>query len=304
MPRALCCLVVAIGVAGMAPAGDPIYTDNVVIVLDGSGSMKEQMPGTRESKMAAAKQALHEVLATLPETTHVGVLAFSSHARQPWLYDLGSQDAVRLRDAIDGLRPDGKTPLGRFLKLGADRLLEQRRKQFGYGSYRLLVVTDGEASDAKLVERYTPSVIARGITLDVIGVDMASRHTLATKAHSYRTADDADSLRQAIAEVFAEVSTTDSDDATGDDAFAVIAGLPPEIATAAVQALAISGNEPIGEADSAAPQRSSAPAQPRASSPQPQAPSKSIFMRTCCSGVFMLAILVIVAVVLLRKAKG
>ena len=84
------------------------------------------------------------------------------------------------------------------MKRGADALLKAREKQFGYGTYRLLIVTDGEAGDPRLVESFTPDIISRGITIDVIGVEMPSRHTLATRVHSYRNANDPESLRQAI----------------------------------------------------------------------------------------------------------
>ena len=55
---------------------------------------------------------------------------------------------------------------------------------------QLLVVTDGEANDAGLVDGYTPDIISRGITIDAIGVEMQSRRTLANMVHSYRNADD------------------------------------------------------------------------------------------------------------------
>ena len=46
---------------------------------------------------------------------------------------------------------------------------------------------------------------ARGIVLDVVGVAMSTDHTLKRKANSYRSADDPDSLVQAVEEIFAEV---------------------------------------------------------------------------------------------------
>ncbi len=229
-----------------AAAREPVYTDNVVIVLDGSGSMREKMARTGVTKMAAAKSALHEVLAQLPETTNVGIVAFSASSAADWLVPLGPQNAAQLASAIDGLAARGGTPLGRYMKMGADRLLQQRADQFGYGTYRLLVVTDGEADHPRTVNQYTTEIIARGITVDVIGVNMKKDHTLATRVHSYRRADDPESLRAAIADVFAEVSAADTSDAAGEDAFALLAPLPDDVAVAMVQALATSGNEPIG----------------------------------------------------------
>ena len=246
--RASVLLTVALVMTGAAAAQGG-YHDNVVIVLDGSGSMDTRMRSTGVTRMQAAKAALKEVLSRVPDSTHVGLAVFSggNMPGNEWAYPLGPRDDARLVAAIDLVRPAGGTPLGFYIKIGADRLLEEREKQFGYGSYRLLVVTDGEAQDRKLVERYTPEVVARGITVDVIGVDMETRHTLATKVHSYRSADDPSSLREAIAEVFAEVAST-GDDAADQDMFDELAGFPDAAASAAVAALAKSGNWPIGEA--------------------------------------------------------
>jgi hypothetical protein len=149
--------------------------------------------------------------------------------------------------AIDAPRPHGATPLGAYIKRGADRLLEARAKQFGYGTFRLLIVTDGEAQDQALVDRYTPEVMARGITVDVIGVGMRKNHTLATRVHSYRSANDPAALKRALAEVFAEVGSSRTDAAADAEAFATLAPLPAEVAAAMIQALSTSGNQPIGE---------------------------------------------------------
>ena len=65
-----------------------------------------------------------------------------------------------LNGAIDSITSQGGTPLGEYMKQGADALLDARKKQFGYGTYRLLVVTDGEANDAGLVDGYTPDIIS------------------------------------------------------------------------------------------------------------------------------------------------
>ena len=225
-----------------------VYTDNVVIVLDASGSMKEKMKGTRIVKMTAAKQALHQVLQHVPETTHIGLLVFSSaNVKDPWVYPLGPRDEDKLKAAIDLPHPGGGTPLGKFIKKGADRLLQEREKQHGYGSYRLLVVTDGEAGDEGFMKHATGLLLQRGvITLDVIGVDMAGRHTLATRSHSYRQANDPESLTRAVQEVFAEISTSDGSGADA-EAFAEIAPLPANFAADVLKALGTTGNQPLGE---------------------------------------------------------
>lgn len=242
--------------------------DNVVVVLDASGSMARPLPGTSVDKMTAAKAALKEVLKSVPQDTRIGLLVFSARGVDTdWLYPLGPRDDAKLMQAIDRPMPGGDTPLGAYIKKGADRLLEERAKQFGYGTFRLLVVTDGEATDQQLVERYTPEVIARGITVDAIGVAMSQRHTLATKVHSYRSANDPASLKRAVAEVFGEIGGR-GDDVAGADAFAELKPIPTEIAQAMIQSLSSSGNQPIGERPRASqPAVAPAPAPPATVTP-------------------------------------
>ena len=228
-----------------AEQGD--YPDNVVVILDASGSMKEPMSSTGTKKMDAAKEALLGVIETIPPSTQVGLLVFSArNMKSGWAYELGTVDVERLQNAIRRPAPGGRTPLGKYLKIGADALLKQREEQFGYGTFRLLVVTDGEASDPSLVDGYLPDILSRGITIDAIGVDMTSDHALATRVHSYRRADDPQSLKQAVSEVFAEVSSGGAD-SSGDDTFELLAGIPTDMAEAMLVALRSSGNHPIGQ---------------------------------------------------------
>ena len=219
---------------------------NVVVVLDDSGSMKDRMksPQGRIRKINAAKQALITVLDQLPADANVGVALLNGKVNNsPWLIPLGPVDMNATKNAMNSVRANGGTPLGRFLKTGTDALLAAREKD-SYGTYRLLVVTDGEAGDNNLIERYLPEIKSRGITVDVIGVAMQSDHSLATKVHSYRRADNPQSLTAAIREVFAETSSASD---AGESDFELLQGLPAECASAALTALATIENAPIGE---------------------------------------------------------
>ena len=233
-----------------APAGSP--TQHIVVVIDDSGSMKKEMKRDRsKTRMQAAKQSLIAVLESLPANTHVGVVALNArrHRRNNpdnWIVPLGPIDKPTAVQAIQNLSADGGTPLGTFMKVGADALLAARATDH-YGTYRLLLVTDGEASgnnEKRRVNAYLPDILARGITTDVIGLDMGSRHSLATQVHTYRAADDPASLTQAVKEVFAETSA-DSTDA-GESDFDLVAALPDDVAAAVLTALSTSGNHPIG----------------------------------------------------------
>ena len=214
-------------------------TDNVVVVVDASGSMGTPMAGI--DRMSVARDALKQVLGQVPESTHVGVLVFP---RGDWVYPLGKREEQRLNGSIDSIKSGGGTPLGAYMKRGADALLKARKKQFGYGTYRLLVVTDGEANDTNLVEGYTPDIISRGITVDVIGVDMAAEHTLATVVDSYQRANNPKQLVEAVTKILAETSTDDQ--TTSDSDFELLQPLTDELAIGLIKALTSTpSNQPI-----------------------------------------------------------
>ena len=82
--------------------------------------------------------------------------------------------------------------------------------------------------------------------MDVIGVDMREDHALARRVHSYRRASDPASFTRAVREVFAEVSEKGDDSVQAGD-FALLAGLPADMAVPMILGLAGTGNHPIGE---------------------------------------------------------
>lgn len=208
-----------------------LHTDNIIVILDASGSMRDKFRADEsKTKMDAAKTALKEVLAKVPEGTNIGLLVFSgNNVHDEWVYPLGPKDTERLMAAIDRPQPGGGTPLGKYMRVGANRLLEQREKQYNYGNYRLLIVTDGEAQDQGKVEQYTPEILNRQIRVDVIGVDMETYHNLAKDADSYRKADNPGELVAAVSQILAETGGTDTD-TDGEDAFEDIESLSDAIA--------------------------------------------------------------------------
>ena len=221
-------------------ADDDIHKDNIVVILDASGSMQDKFSGDQtKSKMEAAKSALQEVLLKVPDDTHIGLLVFSgANIQNEWVYPLGWKDTQKLITAIHLPQPGGDTPLGKYIRIGANRLLEEREEQYNYGNYRLLVVTDGEASDVDKVKHYTPEILNRQIRIDVIGVDMKTDHILAKVVDSYRKADNPGELVAAVSEILAETGDTGTD-VGGEDAFEYIAPLSSEIAADLIQRLTL-----------------------------------------------------------------
>ncbi|MCM8531726.1 MAG: VWA domain-containing protein [Lentisphaeraceae bacterium] len=215
----------------------PLYaSQNVVVVLDDSGSMNERMKdGT--SKVDAAKRALTKVLSSLDGEDNLGVLLLN----KGWLIKLGPVKKDLIAKKVKSFHAHGHTPLAKSMKEGTDALLKLRG-EIHYGTYRLLVVTDGVAKNAKLVDRYVNDIMSRGVTVDVIGVDMAKAHSLATKVHTYRKADDPASLEKAVSMVFGEITSTD----TVASDFDMLKGFPDEIAAESLKALSIERNHPVG----------------------------------------------------------
>lgn len=285
--------------SALGVAAQEVYVDNVVVLLDASGSMNDVMRGGGIRKITAAKQAIRTVLQTLPPSTHVGLLVFGGG--KDWAYALGPRNDAALLAAVDGLSARGGTPLGEYMKKGADRLLEARQAQHGYGTYRLLIVTDGEANDARLVERYTPEIVSRGITTDVIGVDMARDHTLATRVHTYRRANDPAALQKAIQDVFAEVGKA-SDGSAGQDVFGELAGFPTEAALGMISALLASGNHPIGRG--ADPVAVAVAVKPRpAGSPPPVSPAPPPRGGSGRGAMIVMVVVVMIIVCIVRSRR-
>jgi uncharacterized protein YegL len=191
---------------------------------------------------------------------HVGVYALN----RGWTIPFGPVDQNQLHQALADLNAQGSTPLGAAMKVAADALLKAREQQT-YGSYRLVIVSDGEATDGNLVRSYLPAIQQRGITIDVIGVSMDRKHSLATEVDRYREANDHDALVQAMEESLAEMSDDNQDTDEAAD-FSLLQGLPDDVTVALIDTLSRPNNEPIS--------KSRADAKPKVFLPRPS-PSPS-----------------------------
>ena len=275
-------------------AEDDIHKDNIVVILDASGSMQDKFSGDRtKSKMEAAKAALQEVLSKVPDDTQIGLLVFSgANIQNDWVYPLGPKDTQKLIAAIQLPQPSGNTPLGKYIRIGANRLLDQRERQYNYGNYRLLVVTDGEASDADKVKHYTPEILNRQIRIDVIGVDMKTDHMLANVVDSYRKADNPGELVAAVSQILAETGDTGTD-IGGEDAFEYIAPLSSEIAADLIQRL----TTPPSNTSIAVKQAEVAPTRTPAPKKAPTPQQRDTDVRSGGGTVWFVVILIVLSVV-------
>ena len=229
-----------------------VANDNIVIVFDTSGSMNTSMKGGK-TRLQTAQEALINVLSKVPESTNVGVLSFNG-----WIYDLSPVDLPKLKNAIQHTGAAGGTPLYQYIAVGTTRLLQKRNDNGNAGSYKLLVVSDGEAGDASLNRdgRFRDGsvklgvlkdVLSRGIIVDAIGLDMEANHPLSLEINgSYMRGNDSNSLTKAIAKSVAEVGFGATKDAS-DESFREISELPENFVQSSLKGLTTFQNQPIGE---------------------------------------------------------
>jgi len=232
-------LLALMGVCNAHPQ-DP-QANYLIILLDTSGSMNERMTGSRMTKIEAAKVALLTVLDKVSPNTHIGLVTFEGVVFKP-----GTTTIQQAKTFIQGIACDGSTPLGTFSKVAADELLAVRIKNKGYGSYRLVIVTDGEvdSSDRGRLQKNIPDIRSRGIVLDTIGVDMASDHSLSKQSRKYMNANNPNSFTEVVKQVVGEV-TSQNDDNLNNDSYEIIKPLPENLCKAIVGTSY--GNQPIGE---------------------------------------------------------
>jgi len=224
------------------------YPDDVVIVLDCSGSMAESFKdssGKAVSKMQVAKEALYEAAKEIPKRTNVGLVSFSAKEGSGWVYPIQPIDPEKLRQAVNQLTPGFNTPLGDYMKIGADALLERWEKRRGYGNApKLVVISDGLANRGVSVSACALDITSRGITLHAIGVDMKDNDPLAKLAHTYQRADDPEAFKRSVKKVLAEVPKEASPETIAyiQD---LVDGFPDEAVVPLIGAIAKTGFHPI-----------------------------------------------------------
>jgi uncharacterized protein YegL len=311
------CIFFLLAGLGVRPA---LAAQTVVVVLDDSGSMRTQlrMGNAWVPRIEAAKQTLSKVISELPADSQIGILLLNGGKKNRgdrWLVPLGPLNTASTLQKIKRINADGGTPLGASMKTAADALLEARDRSI-YGSFRMLVVTDGEASDPDLLANYLPDLLSRGLTLDVIGVDMAGEHSLAQRSHSYRRAANAEDFEKALREIFAESGSTD--DLSGssskqEDDFSIIAGLPdePDLSRKILATLAVPNNQelhPVSAKNADVLPQVTPPASLPMNVPRPPGGTSisltAIFaLVPCCASVLIFMVVLVAIIQALNKNK-
>jgi hypothetical protein len=188
--------------AGIAHAAPEPQRPRALVVLDASGSMLGQVDG--EPKIDAARQALKQVVAATPEDVDLGLMAYG-HRRKDDCGDIETvvpigADRARIGQAVDGLRPRGKTPLTDSIRHAA------RDLRTSEASASIVVVSDGKetcegdpCAAAREAAASGVDVRVHVVGFDVTGEEAAQLRCIAENGNGrYFPAKDADELARAL----------------------------------------------------------------------------------------------------------
>jgi len=193
--------------------GEASLTKNFYFAIDVSGSMDGGCSGKR--KMDGAKNAILKFLDVVPNDVNLGLLLFGTDTEITEVVSLGPNNREEFKSEINKLNPNGSTPLGMATRTGTSKLVEQYKKQLGYGEYRLIIVTDGNADSSSNFRRALENCYKYPfIAIYGIGLCMDSGNVLRTYALSYIDAKDYKQLEKALTSTIAELPVFDPTDFT------------------------------------------------------------------------------------------
>ena len=193
---------------------DPnVLRDNIMVVYDGSGSMGNRACGSSDKKHAEGVKALKLFVDSVPSEANLGLYVFDQIA---WAtrVKLGTGNRGNLHDAIKAIDIGSGTPLSKALKQGYDELTIQAQRQFGYGRYMLVVLTDGEAnSESATTEMVNAIVDSTPIEVHTVGFCLGKGHSLNQPGRTfYSAANTPEELINGLQSVLAEASEDDVSD--------------------------------------------------------------------------------------------
>jgi uncharacterized protein YegL len=190
--------------AEAAPAGN-LLVRNYYMVLDASGSMGNRECSGEFTKMEAAKNALLTFAQGFPADANLGLVVFD-RAGVNEVLPIGPGNRDQFGALVKDVRANGGTPLRSAIELAYRGLTGQARKQFGYGEYHLVIVTDGEADKGQDPRAIVNRILQESpVVIHTIGFCIGTNHSLNQPGRTlYRAADNPEQLRQQLSDVLAE----------------------------------------------------------------------------------------------------
>lgn len=194
-----------------APVDPPLpgakisLTRNFYFVFDDSGSMSANYGNS--TRIQSAKTAAETFAKNAPIDANLGLCYLNLGETVA----LGPNTRNAFIKSVREATTRGGTPLGQWIRHGVERLVHQRKMQLGYGEFRLVVVTDGEADSSSDMEDAVRYAARMKIPIYTIGV-ATGRHSLADSSLSFTEAKNPEQLKTALLETLAEANSFDSTD--------------------------------------------------------------------------------------------
>lgn len=182
-------------------------TRNFILIFDGSGSMGDKLnKADTEPKLAGAKLAAQEFIAKAPNDVNLGLLVFDRSGTRI-VVPLGQDNRLELIGAINDIVAGGGTPLSASIKEATKALVKQYKLQLGYGEYRIVAITDGEANGIPKAADYA---LRRRVLIHSIGLGIEGDHPLREVSLSYEEAFNFEDLGKALEATLSEVDSFDA----------------------------------------------------------------------------------------------
>lgn len=156
----------------------PAVRNNLVIVMDASGSMAERIDG--KLKMDIAKEAVYKLIDGLANDVNLGIVAYghkgnSTQAQKmvscqgiEEVYYIGGLNKASAKAQIANLQPTGWTPMANSLQKA-----QQMLANYPGQNNKILLASDGEETCGGDPIAQAKALQAAGAKVDVVGFDVA-----------------------------------------------------------------------------------------------------------------------------------
>jgi len=164
---------------GEVTQADPnaIGQNNLIFVVDRSGSMDEGACGSDGTKSQVVASALASFMPQIPTEVAVGYLDFGNNTAER--VALGVNNRPALIDAAKGHSPDmGGTYVGHATEVAFNMLSEQALNQGATGTYRIVLIVDGGASDDRALNNVLSRINHTPVEILTAGFCLGARHEL------------------------------------------------------------------------------------------------------------------------------
>jgi uncharacterized protein YegL len=171
-----------------------IGRDNMVFVIDRSGSMDWDACESNNSKRAETITALTTFIPYIPDGTAVGYIDFGTNYRIT--VPLETNNTAQLMAAAQNDAGEwGGTNLGAAIQVANEMLETAALEQSSTGTYRLVIITDGVADDSRKLVATVESINQTPVEIITAGFCFDSAHVLNTPEDTvYVQANNTDDL--------------------------------------------------------------------------------------------------------------